>query len=200
MVLTFVGRVQALKAPDLLLRAAAELAARCPERALRVLVVGGTSGAGADGIAGLRSLAAELGIAERVSFLAPRAAEDLVEVYRASDVVAVPSHSESFGLVALEAQACGTPVVAADVGGLGTAIADGVSGLLVGTHRTRDWADALATLVDDPARRAQFAAAAPAHAAHFSWDRTADGLLQTYADAGRERAGLLRRRMLGATA
>ncbi len=182
-VLTFVGRIQPLKAPDVLLEAAAELLARDPALRLRVLVVGGPSGSGREQPAALTELAATLGITGSVSFLPPQPPEALVQVYRASDVVAVPSHSESFGLVALEAQACGTAVVAADVGGLGVAVADGVTGLLVGSHRTPDWADALGRLVHTPLLRAQLAAAAPDHAAHFSWDRTADALLDTYARA-----------------
>lgn len=183
-VLTFVGRIQPLKAPDVLLRAAAELRARTPWRRLRVLVVGGSSGSGLDQPAALVGLAESLGITDVVTFLPPQPPAELVHVYRASDVVAVPSHSESFGLVALEAQACGTPVVAADVGGLGVAVADGVTGLLVGTHRTADWADALERLVGAPQLRARFAAAAPGHAARFSWDRTADALLEAYARTG----------------
>ncbi|GAB2931104.1 D-inositol-3-phosphate glycosyltransferase [Rhodococcus aerolatus] len=182
-VLTFVGRIQPLKAPDVLLRAAAELRARTPDLPLVVLVVGGPSGSGLERPESLVALAAELGISDVVRFLPPRPADELAEVYRASDLVAVPSHSESFGLVALEAQACGTPVVAADVGGLGVAVRAGVTGLLVPTHRTNDWADALGSLVADPGRRAAMAAAAPAHAAGFSWERTADGLLTSYSRA-----------------
>jgi D-inositol-3-phosphate glycosyltransferase len=182
-VLTFVGRIQPLKAPDVLLRAAAELRARTPGHRLRVLVVGGPSGSGLGQPAALVGLAQSLGITDVVTFLPPQPPAELVHVYRASDVVAVPSHSESFGLVALEAQACGTPVVAADVGGLGVAVADGVTGLLVGSHRTADWADALARLTDAPVLRERLAAAAPGHAAGFSWDRTADALLETYARA-----------------
>ncbi len=182
-VLSFVGRIQPLKGPDVLLRAAAELLTRDPSRQLRVLVVGGPSGSGLEHPRALVELAAQLGITQAVTFLPPQPAEALAEIYRASDVVAVPSYSESFGLVALEAQACGTPVVAADVGGLGVAVVDGVTGLLVATHRTQDWADALAEVVDHPARRLALAAAAPGHAAQFSWERTADALLQTYAEA-----------------
>ncbi|MBF6371349.1 glycosyltransferase, partial [Nocardia puris] len=88
----------------------------------------------------LIELAAELGISERVTFLPPQPPERLVQVYRAADLVAVPSYSESFGLVAIEAQASGTPVLAADVGGLSTAVRDGATGLLVRGHETADWA------------------------------------------------------------
>jgi D-inositol-3-phosphate glycosyltransferase len=104
-------------------------------------------------------------------------------VYRAADVVAVPSYSESFGLVALEAQACGTPVVAAEVGGLPVAVADGVSGLLVGSHHPIDWADVLSTVALRPQRRAELAAGAARHARRFSWEHTTEALLRVYVDA-----------------
>ncbi|MFZ2178795.1 MAG: D-inositol-3-phosphate glycosyltransferase [Rhodococcus sp. (in: high G+C Gram-positive bacteria)] len=179
-VVTFVGRIQPLKAPDVLLRAAAELVAREPDSTLRILVVGGPSGSGLARPDALIELASSLGIAARVTFLPPQAPERLVEVYRASDLVAVPSYSESFGLVALEAQACGTPVIAANVGGLGVAVRSGETGLLVDGHRTEDWASALQSLVSDPARLESLAAEAPRHAANFSWEHTADGLLESY--------------------
>jgi D-inositol-3-phosphate glycosyltransferase len=108
--------------------------------------------------------------------------------YAAASVVAVPSHNESFGLVALEAQACGTPVVATDVGGLRTAVRDGVSGLLVPGHDAEAWASALLKAVE---RRDDLTQGAVAHAAQFSWSVTADGLLATYRDALMERSGLL---------
>ncbi len=188
-VLAFVGRIQPLKAPDVLLRAAAEMIARRPElRArLRVLVVGGPSGSGLDRPRALAGLAADLGIPDVVRFLAPRSGAALAEVYRAADVVAVPSHSESFGLVALEAQACGTPVVAAAVGGLPVAVADGRSGLLVGDHAPSSWADALERAALDRELRGRLAAGAVEHATLFSWDRTADALLATYAEAAAAR-------------
>ncbi len=112
---------------------------------------------------------------------APRAV--LADWYRAADLVAVPSHTESFGLVAIEAQACGTPVVAAAVGGLRTAVADGVTGVLVDGHDPAHWAAALTGLLDDPARRARMQAAALARASRFGWDATVDGTLEVYAQA-----------------
>jgi D-inositol-3-phosphate glycosyltransferase len=187
-VLAFVGRIQPLKAPDVLLRAAAELVRRDPGLRARlvVLVAGGPSGSGLAEPTGLADLARALGIADVVRFLPPQAGEGLVQVYRAADVVAVPSHNESFGLVALEAQACATPVVAAAVGGLPVAVSDGRSGLLVPGHDPVLWADALAKVALDPGRRASLAAGAVLHARRFSWDRTTDALLATYADAGAE--------------
>ncbi|WP_421958343.1 D-inositol-3-phosphate glycosyltransferase [Prescottella subtropica] len=179
-IVTFVGRIQPLKAPDVLLRAAAEVIAREPGLPLRILVVGGPSGTGLDKPDSLIDLAAALGIDARVTFLPPQPPDRLVDIYRASNLVAVPSYSESFGLVAIEAQACGTPVIAADVGGLGTAVQDGRTGLLVQGHRIDDWASALQSLVTAPARLDELATRAPRHAENFSWAHTADALLGSY--------------------
>ncbi|OLT13374.1 D-inositol-3-phosphate glycosyltransferase [Pseudonocardia sp. CNS-139] len=189
-VLAFVGRIQPLKAPDVLLRAAANLLTRDPSLRSRlvVLVAGGPSGNGLAEPTVLHELGAFLGISDVLRFLPPQGGQGLVDVYRAADVVAVPSHNESFGLVALEAQACGTPVVAAEVGGLPVAVADGRSGLLVPGHGARQWADALSAVALDPGRHADLAAGAVAHAHRFSWDRTTDALLDTYADAATEHA------------
>jgi D-inositol-3-phosphate glycosyltransferase len=178
-VVAFVGRIQPLKAPDILLRAAARLTERFG--ALRVLVAGGPSGSGLRAPDTLVRLAADLGITTRVTFLPPQSREDLVTVFRAADLVAVPSYSESFGLVAVEAQACGTPVVAAAVGGLPVAVRDGVSGALVRGHDVDDWADAIGGLLQrgpDALSRA-----ALSHAANFSWGNTVDALLAAYGRA-----------------
>ncbi|MBB4911804.1 D-inositol-3-phosphate glycosyltransferase [Actinophytocola algeriensis] len=184
-VLAFVGRIQPLKAPDVLLRAAAELLASgaVAREKLVVVVVGGPSGSGLEAPTALQELAATLGIADVVRFLPPRRGGALRDVYRAADVVAVPSHNESFGLVALEAQACGTPVVAAAVGGLPVAVRNSVSGLLVPGHRAGTWASALARVALRPNVRARLSAGAVEHAARFSWDRTTDALVSGYADA-----------------
>jgi D-inositol-3-phosphate glycosyltransferase len=174
-VIAFVGRIQPLKAPDVLLRAAAKL----PD--LRVLVVGGPSGSGLATPDGLVQLASELGITDRVTFLPPQPREQLANVYRAADLVAVPSYSESFGLVAVEAQACGTPVVAAAVGGLPVAVSDGVSGVLVAGHDIDDWASAIGGLLERGPESMR--AAAIAHAGTFSWAHTVDALLASYGRA-----------------
>ena len=185
LVLAFIGRIQPLKAPDVLLRAAAELLQRRPElrERLVVLVVGGPSGSGLERPRALQQLAVDLGIDDVVRFLPPRGGAELAHVYRAADVVAVPSHNESFGLVALEAQACGTPVVAAAVGGLPVAVRDGVSGLLVDGHRTEPWAEALGSLVLDAGLRERLAGNARSHATAFSWSRTTESLLDAYGQA-----------------
>ena len=174
-IVAFVGRIQPLKAPDVLLRAAALL----PD--VRVLIAGGPSGSGLAAPDTLVRLAAELGIADRVSFLPPQSRDQLVNVYRAADLVAVPSYSESFGLVAVEAQACGTPVVAAAVGGLPVAVADGRSGALVAGHGAGAWAAAITGLLEADA--AALSRGAIEHAGRFSWDHTVDALLASYGRA-----------------
>jgi D-inositol-3-phosphate glycosyltransferase len=186
-VLLFVGRIQPLKAPEVLVHAAAELLARHPDWVgeLVVAVLGGPSGSGLAHPHGLEDLARDLGIAASVRFAPPVSREELAQWYRAADLVVVPSHSESFGLVAVEAQACGTPVVAADVGGLPTAVGD--AGVLVEGHDPRVWARRIEALLLDPARREELSARALRHAAQFGWDRTTERLLEVYADACRER-------------
>jgi D-inositol-3-phosphate glycosyltransferase len=186
-VLLFVGRIQPLKAPDVLLHAAAEMLSADPalRTRLKVHIVGAPSGSGLHAPHQLEQLAADLGIAESVRFFPPQPPARLAEHYRAADVAVVPSHNESFGLVALEAQACGTPVVAAAVGGLPTAVRDGVSGLLVDGHAPRDYAHAVRNVLG---RRELLSAGARRHAARFSWDRTVDSLVDGYAAAAQELA------------
>nr|WP_232323970.1 D-inositol-3-phosphate glycosyltransferase [Catenuloplanes japonicus] len=179
-IVTFVGRIQPLKAPDVLLRAAAELESR---DGLTVVICGGPSGTGLDRPTALIDLAHRLGIADSVRFLPPQAGAGLPAVYRAADLVAVPSYNESFGLVALEAQACGTPVVAANVGGLNRAVRDGVSGVLVDGHVPADWARVLGRLLAEPGRLSLLSRGAVQHAHQFSWQRTAAGLLDVYRGA-----------------
>jgi D-inositol-3-phosphate glycosyltransferase len=192
-VLAFAGRIQPLKAPEVLLHAAAELLRRDPPLRARLVVpvVGGPSGSGLAEPTALTQLARSLRIDDVVRFLPPQPARALAQVFRAADVVAVPSYNESFGLVALEAQACGTPVVAAAVGGLPVAVADGRSGLLVPGHGAGQWADALGAVALRPGYRDRLAAAAVRHARTFSWDRTTDALLDAYTDAAREFRSLL---------
>jgi D-inositol-3-phosphate glycosyltransferase len=181
-VLLFVGRIQPLKAPDMLLHAAARMLADDPalRERLQVLVVGAPSGSGLTEPQRLQELAVALGVSDVVRFLPPQRPERLADHYRAADVAVVPSHNESFGLVALEAQACGTPVVAADVGGLCTAVDDGISGLLVSGRDPVDYAGAIRRVM---ARRQLLAAGARRHATAFSWDRTTDSLVDGYAAA-----------------
>ena len=115
-----------------------------------------------------------------IKFAEPVPRNDLPDWYRSADLVCVPSYSESFGLVALEAQACGTPVVATAVGGLRTAVADGISGVLVDGHNPRAWSSILARLLNEPQRRILLSVGAVEHASHFGWDATARGTLDIY--------------------
>ncbi|MGY1782282.1 D-inositol-3-phosphate glycosyltransferase [Geodermatophilus sp. SYSU D01036] len=196
-VLTFVGRIQPLKAPDLLLATAARMLEDDPalRSRLQVHVVGAPSGSGLEAPRQLEELAAHLGVADLVRFLPPQPPDRLALHYRAADVAVVPSHNESFGLVALEAQACGTPVVAASVGGLRTAVRDGVSGVLVDGRDPGAYAAAVRAVL---ARRQLMGAGARRHAAAFSWDRTADALVAAYSSAAAEMAAAARRsRALG---
>jgi D-inositol-3-phosphate glycosyltransferase len=184
-VLLFVGRIQPLKAPDVVLRAAALLLESDPSLRARLVVaiVGGPSGSGLDHPEHLSTLAHQLGIADCVRF-EPAAPQDrLAEWYRAATVTLVPSYSESFGLVALESQACATPVIAASVGGLRTAVRDGVSGVLVDDHDPATWSRLVGRLTADAQWRSDLSVGAVAHAAQFSWESTADGVLDVYRDA-----------------
>lgn len=176
----FVGRIQPLKAPDILVRALADLRARRPELAVRAVVCGGPSGSGMDRPTALMDLANELGVRQHVTFLSPTSRAELADLYRAADVTMVPSYSESFGLVAVESQACGTPVIAAAVGGLRTAVARDVSGLLIDGHDPRDYAEAIELLVDRQEIRHELARGSVMHASAFGWEATTLGLLDTY--------------------
>jgi len=189
-VLVFAGRIQPLKGPDIVLHAAAELLRSRPALAgrLAVVIVGGPSGSEVGAPGRLDGLAAGLGIAGHVRLEPPCPQRELADWYRAATVVLVPSHSESFGLVALEAQACGTPVVAAAVGGLRTAVRDGCSGVLVDGHDPVVWARVLEGLIDSPRRLAELARGARAHASAFDWPATADRLIGLYTGAMNETA------------
>ena len=179
-VFTFVGRVQPLKAPDVLIKAAHQFINNHPnlKNKVRVVICGGLSGSGLNRPESLVSLVKELDLLENVIFLAPSSREKLTSVYRASTLVAVPSYSESFGLVAIEAQACGVPVIATNVGGLKTTVADNKSGLLVNGHDPRTWAQVLAQLSLDDAELKKLQIGARQHALNFSWDKTVFGFNQ----------------------
>ncbi|WP_449290156.1 D-inositol-3-phosphate glycosyltransferase [Nonomuraea purpurea] len=184
-VLLFVGRIQPLKAPDVLLRAASRMLIDDPSLRDRLIVacVGAPSGNGLARPSILAELAAELGISDVVRLVPPAPQEELAEWYRAASVTVVPSYSESFGLVALESQACGTPVAAAAVGGLRTAVRDGISGLLVDGHDPADWAPALRRFITAPRWRDELSQGARTHATAFGWQATAARLMDVYAGA-----------------
>ena len=185
-VLLFVGRLQPLKGPDVVLKAAARLLETDPDlrETLQVVIVGGPSGqqerADPDR---MRDLAARLGISDRVRFEPPCPQAELAQWYRVATVMLTPSHSESFGLVALEAQACGTPVIAASVGGLRTVVRDGDSGVLVDGYDPADWARVIKRLVRAPRRLQALSAGARRHASAFGWSATVDRLARVYTGA-----------------
>ncbi|ASY15400.1 D-inositol-3-phosphate glycosyltransferase [Candidatus Planktophila sulfonica] len=181
-IITFVGRIQPHKGPEVLIRSIAELVSHSPHLRTKLItnIIGGASGANQSEVERLKELTTWLGIDDVVRFAPPVPREELPQWYRASDLVCVPSYSESFGLVALEAQACGTPVVATAVGGLRTAVADGISGVLVDGHDPRAWSSVLARLLQEPQRRVLLSMGAIEHASHFGWDATSRGTLDIY--------------------
>ncbi|MCL3817614.1 D-inositol-3-phosphate glycosyltransferase [Aeromicrobium wangtongii] len=181
----FAGRIQPLKAPDVVIRAAAIMLEHDPSLRdrLMVAVVGGASGSGLERPSALAELSAELGVQDVVRFVPTVGQRELADWYAAASVACVPSHNESFGLVAIEAQACGTPVVAARVGGLTTAVSDGVSGILIDGHDPADYASALHPLLTDPGLREAMSHKAVRHAEGFGWDVTADRTLAVYDQA-----------------
>jgi D-inositol-3-phosphate glycosyltransferase len=175
----FVGRIQPLKGPDVAIRALAELGR--PDA--RLLVVGGASGLEGDAeVARARELVDELGLSTRVEFVPPQPHHILSTYYRAADVVIVPSRSESFGLVALEAAACGIPVVASAVGGLQSLVDDGETGFLIAERDPAMYAQAIARILDDPLLAASMAVAAAARAKRYTWGFAAARLRRLYAD------------------
>ncbi|XAS66391.1 D-inositol-3-phosphate glycosyltransferase [Micrococcaceae bacterium Sec5.7] len=175
--LLFAGRIQRLKGPQILVEAAALLRSRRPDIDLQLTILGALSGAKDFN---LKSLVSAAGMDDVVTHHPPVSAPELADWYRSADVVVMPSYSESFGLVALEAQACGTPVVATRVGGLSRAICHGRTGLLVDGHGAGDWADVLEALYDDPATRGDMGRAASVHAQNSGWQRTAAITLESY--------------------
>jgi D-inositol-3-phosphate glycosyltransferase len=177
--LLFAGRLQPLKGPDVAVRILAEVRRQRPDVTLRI--IGGESGTNgaATSVEGLRALARELDVEDAVTFEPALVQEELAQRLRSAAVVLVPSRSETFGLIALEAQACGTPVVAARVPGLEVVVGDG--GTLVDGHDPVDHARAVLALLDDPAHAAVVRSAALATAAASSWERTVDRLLDAYA-------------------
>ncbi|HVL32052.1 MAG TPA: glycosyltransferase [Actinomycetota bacterium] len=183
----FVGRLQPLKAPEIAVGTIAALARLAPHLDAHLLIIGGPSGGTGIQPAHLEKLAAELGVADRVHVRAPVPHMQMPEFYRAADITLVPSRSESFGLVALEASACGTPVVATDVGGLRTAIRDGITGSLVPEIDAAAFASAVQAILADPARARAMGEAGARFAKRYDWRHAAASLLEVYED---ERARL----------
>jgi D-inositol-3-phosphate glycosyltransferase len=193
----YVGRLQAHKGPDVAVRTLAEAVARDPEAAgdLVLGIVGGPSGEhhGAE-LTRLMELATALGVSERVMLFPPQPQAKLVDFYAAADVVLVPSRSESFGLVALEAQACGTPVVAAAVGGLRYVVEDGRTGSLVEGHDPGDHAERLLAYLRDRDLAERVGRDAARLALRFTWDATADEVVRVYRELIRDRVPAAHRR------
>jgi D-inositol-3-phosphate glycosyltransferase len=177
--LLFVGRIQPLKGPDVAVRALAELGR--PDAQL--VIVGGASGdAGGDEAARIRALVDELGLTDRVFFVEPQPHHILSTYYRAADIVLVPSRSESFGLVALEAAACGIPVVASAVGGLLSLVDDHVTGRLIDGRDPSRYARAIAAILDDDTVRRAMSLAAVDRARSYTWNFAAARLRRLYSD------------------
>jgi D-inositol-3-phosphate glycosyltransferase len=180
-VVLFVGRIQPLKAPDVAVRALAAL--HRPEALL--LVVGGASGAEGDAeVTHLQSLIDELGVRSQVRFVPPQPHHILSTYYRAADAVVVPSRSESFGLVALEASACGVPVVASGVGGLLTLVDHGETGYLVPDRDPELFAHYLREIIDHPGHAAALGRRGAERAKRYTWSFSAARLRRLYTDLG----------------
>jgi D-inositol-3-phosphate glycosyltransferase len=177
--LLFVGRIQPLKGLDVAIGALAELR----RRDAQLVVVGGPSGPdGETEAAKARMLADELGVGDRIRWVEPQPHHLLATYYRAADVCVVPSRSESFGLVALEAAACGTPVVAAAVGGLRTLVDHGETGFLVEDRQPDVFASAVDAILRDDRTAAHMAERAATRARGYTWSTTAARLRRLYAD------------------
>ncbi|HMF03602.1 MAG TPA: glycosyltransferase [Acidimicrobiia bacterium] len=177
-VVLYVGRIQRLKGADLAVRTLAEL-----DGDVSLLVVGGPSGKdGESEMAALRGLVADLGLEARVRFVPPQPHDRLVTYYQAADVCLVPSRTESFGLVALEAAACGTPVVAADVGGLRSVVDDGHTGFLVEGRAAVDYAAPVDVLLSDPELARAIGTSALARSGRYLWSIAAARLRRLYGD------------------
>ncbi|MGD6753516.1 D-inositol-3-phosphate glycosyltransferase [Streptomyces sp. BH105] len=181
----FAGRIQPLKAPDILLKAVAVLLDERPELRSRIVVpvVGGPSGSGLAKPAALQKLAARLGIADVVRFQPPVGQEALADWFRAASVLVMPSYNESFGLVAIEAQAAGTPVIAASVGGLPVAVRHDKTGFLVDGHDPAHYARVLREFADHPHLVDTMGGAAARHALSFGWDTAASATADVYTAA-----------------
>jgi D-inositol-3-phosphate glycosyltransferase len=175
--LLFVGRIQPLKGADVAVRILGELDRTRPRLLPTLVVVGGPSGPrGEQSYEELKTLAADLGVADRVRLVPPQPHEVISTYYRAADVCLVPSRSESFGLVALEAAACGTPVVASSVGGLSTLVDHGRTGFLVERREPSEFASYVGAVLDDPALASRLSERAAARALGYSWREAAERL------------------------
>ena len=180
----FVGRIEPLKGIEVLLRALAHQRNNnhisvCPQS---LAIIGGDPSSqdmNAE-MSRLQTLCDELGIGDMVVFLGKRSQSSLPYYYSAAEVMVVPSHYESFGMVALEAMACGTPVVASQVGGLAFLIEDGVTGYVVPDDDPVALSDRLESLMSQSELRSQMSANGIAHAHKYAWERIAAKMLALY--------------------
>ena len=178
-VLLFVGRIQPLKGVDV----AVEALSRLRDPRARMLIVGGSSGIeGDDHAAEVHDLITDRGLDDRITMVPPQPHHVLSTYYRAADVTIVPSRSESFGLVALESAACGTPVVASDVGGLRTLVDHGRTGLRVPGRDPDDFAEAVERIIGDPIFAGRLSERAAEAATAYTWTSMAARLRRVYAD------------------
>jgi D-inositol-3-phosphate glycosyltransferase len=181
-ILLFVGRLQPLKGIETLLRAAQLV--RQQHAQLLVLVVGGGVDAHddheAEELQRLQALGDQLGLAQQVRFIKAQPQEVLAQYYAAADVCVMPSHYESFGMVVLEAMACGTPVVASRVGGLMATVVHERTGFLVSPGDAVAFAQAIASLLATPTLRASLGHAGWERAQHFAWERIVEHNVQLY--------------------
>jgi D-inositol-3-phosphate glycosyltransferase len=177
--LLFVGRIEPLKGVDTLIRAAARLYEERED--ICVAVIGGdTEVDESQEMARLKELREELGVGDLVTFLGAHDQDRLQFYYAAAQVLVMPSYYESFGMVALEAMACGTPVIASEVGGLAYLVQDGVTGFHVPDRAPDELAGKIRLLIDNPPLRAEMSAAAVEHAQSYDWARIADQVLEAY--------------------
>jgi len=181
-----VGRIESLKGIDTLLQAVAQLMADGVFRnnPFGLLVVGGDTNlsdedTGAEMVR-LQEMCVDLGLSEVVSFLGKCDQDHLQYYYSAAEIVVVPSHYESFGLVALEAMACGTPVVASETGGLAFLIRDGETGFHVPAGDVDSLTDRLARLLQDDVLLARLGRQAAAYAKGYDWSHITDQILDLY--------------------
>lgn len=182
------ARLEPLKGVDLAISTLAQIEEQLRPR----LIISGAPTAGFEGYdEHLRAHVTQLGLSRHVRFAGPMSRMELAGAMRGADVVIIPSHSETYGLVALEAAACGTPVLAARVGGLVDAVQEGTTGFLVDGRDPRAWAQRLTQVVHDADLRGELGEAAVRFAREYTWDRMASAWLEVYAGRGTS-AGLLR--------
>lgn len=175
--LFFAARLQPLKGPDLAIETLAGLPA---DLRPRLVIAGAVSADFADYYDELLARVARFGLQDRVTFLGSQNRDQLAARLRSAELLIMPSYSETFGLIALEAEASGIPVIATHAGGLPEAVIDGQTGILLETREPAAWASAVAGLLHDDHARAAMGAAAREHALGLTWDHTVAGLEAAY--------------------